>query len=94
MAFGCIFAPGLSLEVPERFAKKFEGNRFFELVEDRGQTTADEDPIAVDGDYDPYQGMEKSALVQLASERNIEIDGRWGAKRIIEELKAGGRTDG
>lgn len=70
-----LFSPGVSVELPEPFASKARGNRFFVEVD------VSEPPPAVN----PLE-FSKPELIDMADKAGVRIDRRWSAERIAKAI--------
>ncbi len=87
---GFVFSPGVSVELPEPFATKARGNRFF--VPD----TADEPIADVVAEVKPeaqpsasvihLHGFSKPELIGMAEGSGVKIDRRWSSERIRDAI--------
>jgi hypothetical protein len=79
--YGVRFTQGAVLDVPAQFERKFLGNRFF-VREDEDCVPEIQPDTTEDG-----QTLDKAALLARAEELGVEVDKRWGAKRLTEEIE-------
>jgi hypothetical protein len=87
-AYGVVFRPGESVEVPAQFEAKALGNRFFELADD--EVEIEDEETANDLSANPFLAelsTDKDALIAKAEAIGINVDRRWSASTITQKIE-------
>ncbi len=74
------FSQGVAVELPEPFAAKARGNRFFEACDEGILVAAPE--VVTD------EALSKPVLIAQAEQLGIKIDKRLSADKIADKIKA------